>query len=265
MADVVELQNVILEKNEGIARITLNRPDVMNAIDAKTIDRLSALIEQCQNDPGIRAVILTGAGRVFCSGIDLNYAQTLVKSPVDATTHLRKMERLFTNLEEMDKPTIAAINGYALGEGCELTLVCDFRLASENARLGMTYVQLGLVSTPGGICRLIQLVGLSKAKELALLGDMIEAEEALKIGLVHKVVPAQDLEDNVFQLATRLANSAPLAITLAKKELNASLKSELRTAIDFDVRAQGICLRSEDAMEGIRAKLQKREPVFKGK
>jgi len=260
-----ELRNVIVEKSEEIARIILNRPEVLNAINKEMLDQLKLAVYQCGNDRGIRAIIISGVGRAFCSGIDLNYAQILVKSTLDVTTYLRKMERLLADLEKMDKPTIAAVNGYAIGEGCEIALACDFRIASENARLGMTYIQLGLVATPAGTWRLIELVGLSKAKELILLGDSVEAEEALRLGLVNRVVATQDLEDSALELAVRLVKGAPLAIGVAKREINASIEANLRTAADFDIRTQAECLRSEDTREGIAARIQKRKPVFKGR
>lgn len=260
-----ELQNILIEKSNGIAKITLNRPEAMNALDDKIVNELWLATEDIRIDKEIRVVIITGTGDTFCAGIDLKHAaQLTTTATLDTGVFLRRMQETF-RLERLEKPIIAAINGSALGEGCDLALACDFRIASENAQLGMTHTQLGLVSPVGGAYRLVQLVGISKTKELTFLGDTIDADEALQIGLVDRVVPAQELEDTVLTLALRLAKGAPLAISLAKRSLNAANEVGLKKTVDFDIRAQSACFQSQDAIEGIEAKSQEREPLFQGK
>jgi len=256
MADVVESQNIILEKNEGIAKITLNRPDVMNALNDVIIDELWVATEDVRVDRDIKVVVITGAGKAFCTGLDLNYAEELAEGPMlEVGTLLRKLQAAF-RLERLEKPVIAAINGFASAEGCDLALACDFRLASKNARLGMTYTQLGLVPDAGGACRLIQLVGLSKAKELIFFGEPINAKEALQIGMIDKVVPAQDLDTAALELARRLAMKSPGALGLAKRAINTSLEVSLKATMEFDLRAQSRRFQSEDAREAIKARIQ---------
>lgn len=256
MADVVESQNIILEKNEGIAKITLNRPDVMNALNDVIIDELWVATEDVRVDRDIKVVVITGAGKAFCTGLDLNYAEELAEGPMlEVGTLLRKLQAAF-RLERLEKPVIAVINGFASAEGCDLALACDFRLASKNARLGMTYTQLGLVPDAGGACRLIQLVGLSKAKELIFFGEPINTEEALRIGMIDKVVPAQDLDTAALELARRLAMKSPEALGLAKRAINTSLEVSLKATMEFDLRAQSRRFQSEDAREAIKARIQ---------
>ena len=262
---MLELQNIIVEKSGGIARITLNRPEAMNALDDKVVNELWTATEDVRVDKSIRVAIITGRGRAFCAGIDLKHAAKLTTaSTLDTGAFLRRMQETF-RLERLDIPVIAAVNGYALGEGCDLALACDFRVASEDARFGMTYTQVGLAPALGGASRLMQLVGISRAKELILLGDTIDAAEARRIGLVSKVVPAADLDTTVLALARRLVKSAPLAMAAAKRSLSVAGEESLKRTMDFDMRAQSSCFQSQDALEGITARSQRREPHFQGK
>ena len=261
----MELENIVVEKREGVAKITLRRPEAMNALDEKSYDELWLATEDVRVDHEIRAVIISGTGRAFCAGLDLKYGEKMTKlPPQEFKERLRKIQETF-RLERLEKPVIAAVNGYALGNGCDLALACDFRIASEGARFGMTYTQLGLVPDVGGACRLTRLVGVSKAKELIFIGDMIDAKEAQRIGMVDKVVPAEDLDSTALELAKKLAKGAPMAIGLSQKAINTALDTNLKTTLEFDVDAQSSCLQSEDAREGIMAKAQKREPIFKGR
>ena len=262
---MLELQNIVVEKSGEIARITLNRLEAMNALDDKVVNELWLATEDVRVDKSIRVAIITGTGRAFCAGIDLKHAAKLTTaSTLDTGAFLRRMQETF-RLERLEIPVIASVNGYALGEGCDLALACDFRIASENARFGMTYTQVGLAPALGGACRLIQLVGISRAKELIFLGDMIDAAEARRIGLVDRVVPAEDLDNAVLALAGRLAKGAPLSMALAKRSLNVAFEESLKRTMDFDMRAQSTCFQSQDALEGITARSQRREPHFQGK
>jgi len=252
----MELRNIIVEKNEGVARVILNRPEVMNAMNNILVDEIWAATEDVRADDKITVVIITGAGKAFCSGLDLNYVEELVNGPIlEVGTLLRKMQAAF-RLERLEKPVIAAINGDASGEGCDLALACDFRIVAENARLGMTYTQLGLVPDTGGACRLIQLVGLAKAKELIFFGEPIGAKEALEMGLVDKVVPVQDLDAAVAELTKRLATKSPGALGLAKRAINTTLEVSLKATMEFDLRAQSRRFQSEDAREAIAARIK---------
>jgi len=256
MADIAELQNIVVEKKEGIARIILNRPEAMNALNNVIIDEFWAATEDVRVDDEIKVVIITGAGKAFCTGLDINYIEQLATGAMlEVGTLLRKLQATFT-VERLEKPVIAAINGYALGEGCDLALSCDFRVASKNARLGMTYTQLGLVPDTGGACRLIQLVGLSKAKELIFFGEPIGAKEALEMGMVDKVVPAQDLDAAALDLAGTLAMKSPGALGLAKRAINTTLEASLKATMEFDLRAQSRRFQAEDTREAIAARIQ---------
>jgi len=262
---MLELQSIVMEKGGGIAKIILNRPEAMNALDDKVINELWAATEDVRVDKAIRVAIIGGKGRAFCAGIDLKHAVKLTTaSTLDTGAFLRRMQETF-RLERLEIPVIASVNGYALGEGCDLALACDFRIASEDARFGMTYTQLGLAPAVGGASRLIQLVGASKAKELIFFGDMVDAAEALRIGMVDRVVPPGELDATVLVLAERLARRAPLAMALAKRSMNVALEESLKKTMDFDMRAQSTCFQSQDALEGITARTQRREPRFQGK
>jgi enoyl-CoA hydratase len=259
------LENVVLEKEKQVARIVLNRPDKFNALDAKTYDELWIVTEDVRTDKDVRVVIITGRGRGFCAGVDLKYAATINGMTMsELKTTIRKVQETF-RLERLEKPVIAAVNGYALGNGCDLAIACDFRIASETARLQMTYTQLGLIPDAGSTCRLARLVGVSKAKGLIFTGDMIDAKEAERIGLLDRVVPAQQLESVTMEFARKLARGAPVAMGFAKIAIHHALDTDLNSALEFETNMQALCFQTEDVKEGIMAKLQKREPNFRGK
>ena len=261
----MELENIVVEKREGVAKITLRRPEVMNALDEKSYDELWLATEDVRFDPEIRAVIISGTGRAFCTGVDLKYGEKVTRlPPQEFKERARKIQEVL-KLERLEKLTIAAVNGYALGNGCDLALACDFRIASEGARFGMTYTQIGLMPGVGGAWRLTRLVGMSKAKELIFFGDIIDAKEAQRIGIVNKVVPAGNLDSAALDLAKKLAKGAPIAISLSKAAINTALATDLKTALEFDLEANTICSQSDDVREGMMARTQKREPIFKGK
>lgn len=257
-------KKLIIEKEKGITIVTLNRPKVMNALDGELLNELRAALAELQSDPKTRVLILTGAGKAFCTGVDLNYAKKISQSSMEISTYLMNVQEIF-RLEKMDKPIVSAINGYALGEGCDLALACDFRIASTDAKIGMTYTQLGFAPPPRAIYRVIQLVGMARAEELLLLGEMIGAKEAVKIGLINKVVPPEKLDSTVLDLAERLAKGAPLALELTKKGIHALFETVVRGSSDLYLRILGECFESRDAKEGLDAKLQKRGATFKGK
>ncbi|MHC1585467.1 MAG: enoyl-CoA hydratase/isomerase family protein [Candidatus Syntropharchaeia archaeon] len=260
------MKNIILEKKDGFAKITLNRPETLNALDLKTFEELREAIEEIRKDEEVRAVLITGSGRAFCSGVDLTFIDEVTKlTPKEFREKLRELQNVFNSLEELEKPVIAAINGFALGGGCDLALACDIRIAAKDARIGEQYVKVGLIPDLGGTQRLPRIVGVGKAKELIFTGKMIDAEEAEKIGLVNEVVPPDELESHAEELAKTLAKGPSIAIGLAKIAINKGLGTDLRSGLEYEVYGQSICLQTEDQKEGVSAFLEKREPVFKGK
>ncbi|MDY6965551.1 MAG: enoyl-CoA hydratase [Halobacteriota archaeon] len=259
------MDNVLLAKEEGIATITINRPDARNSLDGKTYEELGIAIEDVRVDRDVRVVIITGAGKAFCAGLDLKYAGTMVRmTPPDVRAFIRNIQQIFS-LERLEKPVIAAVNGYAMGNGCDIALACDFRIASENAQFEMTYTKLGLIPDLGGTFRLPRLIGIEKAKELIYTGRRVDAKEAERIGLVSKVVPAEKLDSEVKEFAEKLAKGAPIAIGLAKMAINNGIGTDLRSAIEYEVYCQSLCLQTKDVAEAMAAFMGKREPKFKGR
>ena len=259
-----KFEKLLLDTEGGITIVTLNRPEVLNALDAELLNELREVLAGLQLDPATKVIIITGAGRAFCTGIDLNYGRKIGQSGMEISNYIMNVQEIF-RLEKLEKPVISAINGYALGEGLDLALACDFRIASTEAKLGSTYVQIGFAPPPRAIYRMIQLVGMAKAEELLFLGDTIGAKEAAKIGLINKVVPPEKLSSTVLGLAGRLVKGAPLALGLTKRGMNAMFETVVRESADFYLRILGECYESRDAREGVDAKIAKREPVFKGK
>ncbi len=257
-------KNILLEKQENIATITISRPQVLNALNDETITELIHCFSELQKDSKVLAVILTGSGeKAFVSGADINELKV-----VDAFGGVKKSlkgQELMFLMEGLDKAVIGAINGYALGGGCELALACDIRIASENAKLGLPEVSLGIFPGYGGTQRLPRLVGLGKAKELIFSGDLIDASEALRIGLVEKVVPLPELFPFCKNLASKIASRGPVAVKLAKKCINLSLDVDLKTGCDYEATQFGVICTSQDKLEGTSAFLEKRKPNFTGK
>jgi len=260
------MDNVLLEKDDAIATIKINRPEVLNALDVKTYEELGVAIEDVRTDKDILVVVITGVGRAFCVGLDLKNNTSMVgkMGPSDLRAFIRSIQHTFT-FERLEKPVIAAVNGYAMGNGFEIALACDFRIASEDATFEMTEVKLGMIPDLGGTYRLPRLVGLEKAKELILTGVRIDAKEAERIGLVSKVVPADGLYDEVDRLAKKLIKAAPIAVGLAKMAINDGMGTDLKSALEYEVYCQSLCMQSRDMVEAVTAYLNKREPNFKGR
>ncbi len=257
-------KNILLDKQENIATITISRPQVLNALNDETITELIHCFSELQKDSKVLVVILTGSGeKAFVSGADINELKV-----VDAFGGVKKSlkgQELMFLMEGIDKVVIGAINGYALGGGCELALACDIRIASENAKLGLPEVSLGIFPGYGGTQRLPRLVGLGKAKELIFTGDLIDAQECLRIGLVEKVVPLPELIPFCKNLASKIASRGPVAVKLAKKCINLSLDVDLKTGCDYEATQFGVICTSQDKLEGTSAFLEKRKPNFTGK
>ncbi|MBI3761524.1 MAG: enoyl-CoA hydratase/isomerase family protein [Chloroflexi bacterium] len=260
----MEFKTLLYDLTDGIATVTLNRPDALNAIDMEMRADLSALAEQLFFDDAVRVVIFTGAGRAFSAGGDISHFEQDWLTP-KFRAHSRRLIKFFDDLEALEKPVIAAINGPATGGGLELALACDVRLAAEEATLGFRENYIGLIPGIGGCARFARLVGVAKAKELIFAGTMISAQEAKEIGLVNRVVPGERLMDEAREYARLLLKRAPQALGLAKKILNIVANVDQTSGIVMEGLAQSILLKTEDHHEGLRAFREKDKPKFEGK
>jgi 2-(1,2-epoxy-1,2-dihydrophenyl)acetyl-CoA isomerase len=261
------MADVIVERNEdGVVRVTLHRPEKKNAISAVMWDELAAVFEEIGARTEDRVLVITGSGDAFCSGADLSEPDPGGgQTPGVTLAPLRRVSRCAVRLHELPKPTVAAVNGIAVGAGCNLALGCDLVVASDRARFSEIFVQRGIAIDFGGSWLLPRLVGLHKAKELALLGDIISADAAAQIGIVNRVVPDAELVTVVDELATRLAKLPPNALALTKQLLNQSSSLSLREAVDNEAIAQTLLIRSRDAQEAVDAFLEKREGRYVGR
>lgn len=258
----MEYENILVEREENIAVVTVNRPKVLNALNADTVAELIAAFDDLGADEQIKAVIITGSGdRAFIAGADINELKDL--NALEAIATSERGQVLMFKIEDLSKPVIAAINGFALGGGCELALACDVRIASENAGLGQPEISLGIIPGYGGTQRLPRQVGKGKAMELILTGDMIDSQEALGIGLVEKVVPQDRLMETAKTLARKIAVKGAVAVKLAKKCINYGLGTDLKTGCSFESLQFGAVCTTEDRTEGMTAFLEKRKPEFK--
>jgi len=261
---MMEFKNTLYEKAEGIATITINRPEVRNALNEEAVGELLARLQDAETDPTVRVVVITGAGdRAFCSGLDLNIIKGV--SPLRGTEASRNGQYLCDRIEALGKPVIAAINGYALGGGIELAMACDIRIASENAQIGQTEVNVGLIPGWGGTQRLPRYVGKGIAKEMVFTGKRIDAKTAERLGLINAVVPPDQLKAKAMELATELAGKPPIAIRLMKSLINNSTETHPDIGLWQEAEAFGIVASTEDFNEGVSAFLEKRKPQYKGK
>lgn len=257
-------ETIKIEREQSILWIILNRPHRLNAFNDVLMEELSDVLDTAEKDPSIRCVVITGEGdRAFSTGADLTMFSKA--TPVKAEEFSRSGQKLFGRIEEMPKPVIAAINGYALAGGLELALACDFRVAAEHAELGSAEILRGLIPGWGGTQRLVRIVGLARAKEMIMLGNRLKADEALKIGLVHKVVHYEKLRDEVRELATKLSEGPPIAMKYAKNALNFGTQVPLDVGLRLEASLMGLTFSTEDLKEGVEAFMSKRKAEFKGK
>jgi len=257
-------ENLIVERDAGIATVTLDRPKVLNAMNAPTLDALRHAMLDLQRDESVRVIVVTGAGdKASMAGADIN--ELAVQTPVSAREHALTGQHVFDVIENLGKPVIAAINGYALGGGCELAMACTLRVAADTAVIGLPEVTLGILPGYAGTQRLSRLVGKGQAMELILTGTPISAAEALRIGLVNRVVAAHELTESVRTLAARLAAAAPIAVRYILSAVNKGLEMPFAEACVFEATLFGLVAATEDMREGTRAFLEKRRPEFKGR
>jgi len=253
-----------VEREENVLWIILNRPHRLNTFNEILVEELGDMLNTAENDPSVKCVVITGDGdRAFSAGADVSMFQKA--TPVQAEEFSRGGQKTFGKIEEMSKPVIAAINGYALGGGLELALACDLRIAAEHAELGSTEINLGLIPGWGGTQRLVRIVGLAKAKEMLLMGNRLKADEALRIGLVHKVVHFEKLKDEVRMIAKKLAEGPPIAMKYAKHAANFGAQVPLEVGLRLEAALMALAFSTEDIKEGVEALFSKRKPEFKGK
>ncbi len=256
-------ENVLLERRAPIALITINRPDKLNALNIATRKELADALDELRNDREIRVAVITGAGeKAFVAGADIN--EFAGRTAVEQRA-VMKARSVFTAAEDFPKPLIAMINGFCLGGGCELALACDLRIASDRARFGEPEINLGIIPGGGGTQRLTRLIGEGKAMQMILTGEMIDAQEAYRLGLVNEVYPAAELEAKTMELAGKIAEKSPVALAMAKTSVKNAARTNLREGLDQEIDLFALCFSSEDKEEGVRAFLEKRKPKFEGR
>lgn len=255
--------NLLVEKENGTAIVTINRPAALNALNKEVLEELYDAFKGLEEDESVVCIILTGSGaKAFVAGADIAAMQSM--DAVVAENFARLGHKVFNAVESCSKPVIAAVNGFALGGGCELAMACDVRLAAENARFGQPEVNLGVIPGFGGTLRLARLVGKGRAKELIFTGDMVDAAEAYRIGLANKVVAAEDLISEARKMADKIASKGPLAVRFAKQAVDNGIEMDLDRAGRYEAGLFGLCFASADQKEGMLAFLEKRPAKFSG-
>jgi len=259
----VAYETIAYEKKDNVAWITLNRPDVLNAQNDTLRSEMLAVLDEARNDDDVHIIVLTGSGRAFSAGADISEFPKM--HPVDCIQDFRGARRFYEVMREVPKPIIAMVNGFALGGGCEAAMACDIIIASEKAKFGQPEVKIGIIPGGGGTQMLPRLVGEKKAKELILTGDFITAEEALRLGLINKVVPPEQLQEAVDEMVAKLKAQSPITLGLCKMAVNKSMELSLSEGIRAEQDIFALCFATEDQKEGAKAFLEKRTPEYKGK
>ncbi|MCW5891542.1 MAG: enoyl-CoA hydratase/isomerase family protein [bacterium] len=260
---MADFETLDLSTADGVATLRLNRPKALNALDAATLRELGVALDALAGDAAVRAVVVTGAGdKAFCAGADIQAMAAM--SGEEGHAYARLGHAVMGRLDELELPVVAAVNGVALGGGCELALACDLVVAGERARLGLPEITLGLIPGFGGTQRLVERIGLARARELIYLGGMVRAEEALRLGLVNRMVPDDRLTEETQGLARELASRAPVAMRQAKRATRAAAEALRAPGLRYEVEAFGVTFASADRVEGLRAFLEKRRPGWTG-
>ncbi len=265
MSQSTQFETLLVEHDGPVCIVTINRPKVLNALSHLVLQEIEQAVDATESDESLRVLIITGAGdRAFAAGADIAELQAL-ESALDGHRHSHHAHHLLLKMVDLSKPVIMAVNGYALGGGCELAMAGDIIIASENASFGQPEINLGIIPGFGGTFRLPRLVGRTKAMEMVLVGDRISAQEAKEIGLVNHVVPREELMNRAKEMATAIAAKSPAAVKLAKRAINEGLEIDLRSAADLEAVYFGLAIGTEDRTEGTTAFLEKRQPAFKGR
>jgi len=251
-------KNIVIDIADRIAILKVNRPDVLNAVNIETIVEIESAMHELKENNDVKVVIITGEGKSFVSGSDISRLAQM--DSLAAREYSQTGQRVLAYIENMEKPVIAAVNGYALGSGCEIAMACDLRVVSEKAKLGQPEVKLGLIPGHAGTQRLARLVGIARAKELIFTGDLIDAQEALRIGLANKVVPPEALLEEARSIARKIMEVGPTAVKFAKTVINRGIDANLTTATSYETEAFSILFSTDEAKEGMKAFLEKRKP-----
>ena len=253
-------QNLIYRREEGIGILSINRPKALNALNTNLLTELNRAIDMACKDNEVDVMVITGEGKAFIAGADISEMKSMMAE--DARDFSKLGNALFRKIELMEKPVIAAVNGFALGGGCELAMGCDIRIAGEKAKFGQPEVSLGITPGFGGTQRLSRLVGIAKAKELIFTGKIIDAEAAEKIGLVNEVVPQEELMDRAMEMAKKISSASKSAIKYSKAAINRGFETDIETGLDMERDLFALCFATFDQKEGMEAFLQKRKPKF---
>lgn len=259
----MEYTKLIIEKQEDICIVKINNPQAMNALNSTVLSELDCAFSQIESDQTIKVVILTGEGRAFVAGADISQMSTM--SAAEGKAFGEQGAAVFRKIEQLKVPVIAAVNGFALGGGCELAMACDIRIASAKAKFGQPEVGLGITPGFSGTQRLPRLVGMGVAKELIYTADIIGADEAYRVGLVNKVAEPEALMDQAIEMAKKIASKAPIAVRYSKEAINRGCQVDIDTAIAIEANLFGLCFASEDQKEGMSSFLNKKAPEFKNK
>ncbi len=255
-------ETILLDKQDGVGTITLNRPEALNALNAQLLSELGSALLALDSDDDIGAVIVTGSEKAFAAGADIKEMSEQNFADVLKENKFAEINEVFAKVR---KPVIAAVSGYALGGGCEIAMACDFIIAAENAKFGQPEIKLGVIPGIGGSQRLTRLVGKSKAMDMMLTGRMMDAEEAERAGLISRIVPTEDLQENVFEVASSIAELSAPSVSLAKEVTNRALETTLQEGLLFERRVFHSLFSTEDQKEGMNAFIEKRQPQFKNR
>lgn len=262
----MKYNTILYEKEDRVGTITLNRPTAMNALNSNMLQDLSDVIDKIAADDDVKVVIITGGNeKFFAAGADIKELESLI-TPVDAHRFSMKVQGVLSKIENLEKPVLAAISGYALGGGCEMIMACDIRIAAENAVFGQPEIKIGVIPGGGGTQRLPRIIGLSKTKELLYTADQMSAGEAFRVGLVSKVVPVEALMVETTNMAKKIARQPGIALKTTKRVLNNGMNvNNINSALEYEAQGFEVLFSTEDQKEGMKAFIEKRKPIFKDK